>query len=307
MYYSDYDIANPSDTPRWVGFIPPIKSLWSNPVSQCLYNPKKRRLRLSPRGLFILTFILSLALSVLFMAIGDEDTLVGLGFPVIILVSIPIALFALMITVFFTCFIGTSLRLREKLELGMIDSLLPTPLPDRSFFRGMIFPSIISGLRACENFIAFFFGAVLPFLVTMVLIGIELSAAVSLLDLGSGLLPAIVLWIIAAPILMVFHFTLASGLYSMLLPTSMAVPISIGHVALVYGFSVLMRMTYHTFLEMIGPVGAVGIFVGEMVQIAILIGLAVLTDKIGVMVFARYRRPGFYEPEWASAAGLMGR
>ena len=300
-WFSTYDIANPDTPPWWVGLIPSMRRLWQNPVAQFNY----RRGKLIRYPLILVSFAGSLVISLLlnfnFTFIKDEDISLQMGFWVTmflpIVVAMPVGVFRILIS----CLVGTSILLRRRLEAGMLNQVLPTPLSDARILNGELFRSMVSGLVVLEMVLGLSIGLTLGFLLVM---GRSFLAS-SVIDINEFALwlPTILLWFIAAPILMTFLFTYASGLYSLMMPTVIAVPIALGHIALTVGFTSLMRFTYHAILSGPEP-GTLVFFIGELLQVGVLAGIIVLTARIGVMVFARYRRPGFFETEWSSAAGL---
>jgi hypothetical protein len=301
-YYSTYDIANPDDPPWWVTLFPPFRNLWENPVAQRAYKRgKTARFPVLP-VVFIGSLVFSLALNLVFKGLlgGESETAAALGFTVTVWGPIPLIAAIIGLRVFFTCLVGTSIRIRRRIENGSLQDIFPLPVSDSRIFFGGLFPSLVEGLVEWEYLVGLCLGLLPGFLIIWGGLLDQPGISGILDDYASGI--SVMLALIPLYFFMVFVFTFSSGLASIFLPILPAIITAIVQSLLILGLAGLFWMTW-VFFYPPGMVAWPGL--GCLLLAVFLSGVTWLTGRIGVMAFARYRRPGFYEPSWSSAAGMI--
>jgi len=305
MSYSDYEIVEPKPPPLWVYHLPPLKRIWDNPISQQLYKPVKFRYIPPPLAGFFAAFALSFFLNVIFQSEPFEDSgsLAGLTLSLGV-TSAGIAVYA-SVRIIINALVMNPMRIRRLIDNHTLDSWMSMPLDDTTLFHSLNFPSLMGCLKAYENVVAVYAGLVVPFLIFSYKNGVGIGQILSSAEIYSTAPASYAVWIIFLPLILALHLTLAAGLYSYLLHQSHAIAVAVAHVAVCFGFTALARMTWFAAFPSENLTDIPIVIAGELLCVAILIGLAWLTGRIGSMVFARFRRPGFYEEEWASAAGLV--
>jgi hypothetical protein len=300
--YSDYDIADPPEPPGWLQLFPPLQNQWMNPVSQRLFP----RVRKGPLPASLVTLLIGLAISLTVNIVlrreefGESRWYAG----AVVTVAIPIsaAIFIAFIRITLASLVGNVVFIRRLFERGTVAQWLTVPLSDTDLFNGIRFRSVISGLRSIEHIYALAIGVIVPF----VLLNGFLPSEDFISDFGILYGYILILWALAGPLVYLYLLAGAAALYSINLPVAIAATASVAHTAFAFLFAWLIRLVAVSSILPDMDVGNPMRIILELLTIAILYGLAVLTSRIGVMVFARYRRPGFYEPEWASAAGMRG-
>ena len=305
MLYSDYEIIEPKPPPSWVYYLPSLKNIWDNPISQHLYKPIRHQFIPPPIMGFLAAFGLSLFLNLIFQneVFEDSATLASLSLS-LGATSAAIGLYA-SIRIIINSLVFNPLRIRSLIERHTIDSWLSLPLNDTTLFHSLNFPSIVSCLKAYENVIAIYVGLVIPFYIFTLGNGIKFGEIFSTAEISSTLPASYAVWAIFLPLVLSLLLTNASGLYSFIIQGPYNAAFAVTHFAICWGLMYLIRMTWLSIFPADDLIDIPKVVAGELISVLIMIGLAWLTGRIGVMVFARFRRPGFYEEEWSSAAGMV--
>jgi len=305
MLYSDYEIVEPKPPPSWVYYLPSLKNIWDNPISQHLYKPIKHQFIPPPIMGFLTAFGLSFFLNIIFQNEVFEDSgplaMLSLSLGA---TSACIAFYA-SVRIIISALIFNPVRIRALIESHTIDSWLSLPLTDATIFHSLNFPSFVSCLKAYENVIAIYVGLVIPFFIFTLGNGIKFGEIFSTAEISSTLPASYAVWAIFLPLVLSLLLTNASGLYSFIFQGPYNTAFTIVHFAICGGLTYLIRMTWFAIFPAENLVDMPKVVAGELVSVLIMIGLAWLTGRIGVMVFARFRRPGFNEEEWSSAAGMV--
>jgi len=300
--YSDYDIANPPEPPGWLQFIPALQSQWMNPLSQRL-SP---RIRKGPLPMSLMTLLIGLAISATVNLVlrANQDLFMQwyAGWYVTVVIPVWAALIVVFIRISLGSLVGNIIFVRRLFERGTVAQWLTTPLSDVDLFNGVKYRSVISGMRSIEHVYALAVGVIIPFILLNGFLPDDPVTGDFVIAHGS----VMVIWMLAGPFVYLHLVTGAAMLYSINLPFAIAGTSAVAHTAFAFLFTWLIRLVIlSTIMKDVG-VDDPMMLILELLSVAILYGLAVLTSRIGIMVFARYRRPGFYEPEWASAAGMRG-
>ena len=302
-FYAIYDIANSTRPPWWVMLVPAFRHIWELPVAQKEYG----RVKPSRFPVIVITFIsaglISLAVNIIFRLSQGFDDLTMTAFSMSFTVYIPIGILIVISSfrIFFICLVGSVMRFRKRLESRAIESYYALPITDRGMYFGVLFPGIIRGLSVMENLIGISAGLFAGFFLVNGFVTNDWDYKMpDLLTLGS-------LFIMTIIFFSVFVYTYTAGLFSIYLPVFPAVFASVLHLFIFYGLATfgLMTMGMLTFLTRWGGADLASIIFSWIALILYGAFITWLTSQVGVMIFARRRRPGFYEPEWASGSGMV--
>jgi len=304
MLYSDYEIVEPKPPPMWVYHLPALKRIWDNPISQQLYKPVRYRFIPPPAVGFLSAFVLSLFLNTVFQSEPFEDAAPIAGLSLSVGVTSALIAFYACVRIVIMSLAMNPLRIRRLVANQTLTSWLSLPLTDTTLFHSLNFPSFMGCLKAYENVLAVYAGLIIPFMLFSFSNGIVIGAIFSSADITSTLPASYAVWVIFLPLILSIHLTLTSGLYSYILRGPNTVVASILHFGACCLLAFLARMAWFSSFPTDNLEDIPMVIAGELVAVLIMFGLGWLTGRIGVMVFARFRRPGFYEEEWASAAGL---
>lgn len=308
IHDSEMDLSWAEPPPVWVQWIGPLSAIWGNPVFQRRYLLRKMSPSLGTRRAFIAGVVLSSALNVFLRIIAGDDAL-WLGFSLTIL--IPGFIFSSIgfVRIFSSSMIHTPNELRFEISSGTSGTLLTTPLTDSEIFFAECISGIMRALGAFEESVSLITGLAIPFLLVM----------------SDHLLPAaremgIILfwWIIVAIMILIITGLLhllgaySSGNYAVRMPLVWSAPVAILHA---YGGWVFWSILFFAgliplagWLAQFNSAGTLLFFlICTVYQLFLVSFLTTLMAYHGVNAFSRARRPGFYEPEHASAAGLEAR
>lgn len=307
IHDEEFDLVWADPPPRWMESFPLLIDWWGNPIFQRRYVIWRLRPAFGVLQSFLIGIGFSLILNIIIIAaVGGTESL-ELGFIVSVVLPAVIALGFMSVRFFTSCLIGTPLELRRELFSGMLGAVLATPQGDRKVFIAECMSGLMRGLGALEEVLAMLAGLVIPYLVLM---------SPRLLPLMAEQGVTIFWWLVLFFLVFIIYLmsivliTFAAGLYSVIMPIVLTIPATLAHVVLVTLGSLLalilaigMIFTY-AHLE---PNDLVLLLLIALLEVGVMALMTTLTVHWGVMAFARARRPGYYEPERCTAAGLLKR
>ncbi len=308
FYDQEFDLTNSDPPPAWVEMIGPMTELWGNPVFQRRYLRWRLYPTFGTKKAFIIGLLSSLAVNIFFRFVTEPSLSIGLGFLVTIVAPIIVISAFMGMRLFTQCVVGTPLELRRELTSGMLGSLLSTPIPDSKIFYAECVAGIMRGLGALEEIVAMMVGLAIPFLIVM---------SPQMLEYASEVGIAMVWWIVFAVLVgMIYVVTnimivFAAGLYSVILPIFATIPATLLHAYAILSANILFigflisRLTRFEAVRNAEPLMILLPF--ALVLLIIMVIETRITAYCGLMAFAKARRPGFYEPERTTAAGLLRR
>jgi hypothetical protein len=301
----EFDLLWAEPPPQWMEGIGPLMEYWGNPIFQRRYLLNRVTPAFDPLWALSVGFWLSLAIN-LFLAFCAGESALGLGVLVTLVIPGSIALAIMSVRMFTSCLLATPLELKRELHSDALGPILTTPISDSRIFFAEVASGIMRGLGAVEEVLAILIGLTGGYLLGMCwqLWPIVHEAGIVAVWLAvfciMGLIAAIQLLVLTA---------LAAGLYAIVLPVGVAVAATLVHVvicALISPFLFLFPLD--AIAEMSGglTMDPVLVLLGfAFLEIVVLAVATTVTGRLGVRAFATARRPGYYEPEMSTAAGLL--
>lgn len=306
IHDDEFDLTWADPPPEWIQAIDPLLEFWGNPIFQRRYVLWRLKPTFGIGKSFIIGFIASLLLNLFFMFVTDKESALNVGFWATI--AIP-GLTVIAITggrLFINSIVGTPLEMRRELSSGVLESIYTTPIPDQKIFFAECVAGIMRGFGAIEEILAMVAGLVLPYLIVM---SPQLWPHVA----SQG--PAAIWWlvllfmIVVIVIQLIILSSLSAGFMSLQVPILVTIPatllVSLFWIGLVLWISFkLLTISYvQSFMVNIDPL--VGYLGAATLAIIILMFACALTGYMGVVAFAKARRPGYYETDRKNAAGFL--
>ncbi len=308
IYDEEFDLTWADSPPGWVELIGPIHELWGNPVFQRRYVIWRLKPAFGVRNSFFIGFAASLVINLLFRFVTDEEQALGLGFLVTVIVPAIVVLAFSGTRFFASCLIGTPMELRRELYSGMLGALLATPLSDAKIFLSECIAGIMRGLGAMEEVGAMIIGLLIPFIIVMWPQLWGIAGAGGIMTVWWAVFLIMVLCI---PVVLNVMTTFAAGMYAILFPVSLAIPATVAHIWLLFmvplagaGWILGLLVKIESLSDLDPLIALLSIVTFELI---VLTAMTALTAHLGVLAFARARRPGYYEPERATAARFLVR
>jgi len=306
IHDEEFDLTWADPPPTWIENVGPLLEFWGNPIFQRRYVLWQMQPTMGIRSAFIVGFGLSLVLNLLFRFLAEDDEYLELGFLTTIVLPGLIVFAVTGIRLFLTSLVGTPLELRLELYSGALGAILSTPLNDARIYYAECISGLLRGLGAMEEVLSMLAGLIVPFIAVMFP---ELWAYAE--AMGIELFWWVVLCLMAIVIIIQLNvlITFAAGLYSMLVPVVATVPATLVHILVFAGATVwielwclekLMGFNFMLNVDLL----AIFLLLGVMLIVTIAL-FTVLTANFGVKVFAKSRRPGYYEPDGLNAAGFL--
>lgn len=302
-----FDLTWADPPPPWMENFAVLLEWWGSPIFQRRYVIWRLQPAFGVLQSFLIGIGISLVLNIIILTAVEKESWLELGFAVSIALPAFIALAFMSVRFFMSCLIGTPLELRRELFSGMLGAVLATPQDDRKVFIAECMSGLMRGLGAMEEIASMLAGLIIPYIVLM-----SPQLLVLARDYGITVFWWLVLFVIVLLIMatMTFLSAFAAGLYAVLSPLALTIPATLGHVAvtLLASLSVLFLATVAILSAAdIDPDILVVLLIIAFLELGVMVLMTMLTSHWGVMAFARARRPGFYEPERATAAGLLKR
>jgi len=308
IHDSEFDLSWADPPPRWVEGFGPLVTLWGNPIFQRRYVIGRLEPTLGARKAFIVGLVCSLALNGFLYFVTDRQNAMELGLLVTIALPGGIAVCFTGLRLFLTCLIATPLEFRREVGEEQLGAILSTPISDSQVFFGECISGLMRGLGAIEEVIALLAGLVIPYLLLMSPIFWPIVKEAGIHAVWWAVLFGLVVIMLA---LLLVITSVAAGLYSVVMPVVATVPATFFHVFILVAGSMYMgnrlvdafaRLAHIQYVYILVRFLSLGVF--EISAMALILAM---TSHFGVLAFARARRPGYYEPERATAAGLYRR
>ena len=304
----EFDLTWADPPPLWVENVGPLMDVWGNPIFQRRYVLWRLAPSLGAFKAFVVGLLFSLVLNAFLLFVTEKEEAAGLGFLVTVAIPGGLAVTFTGVRLFVSCMVATPREFRTELAADMLGPILTTPMSDSKVYFAECLSGLMRGLGAIEEVVALLVGLLLPYLLLMSPVLLPYA-----LDAGIESLWWIVLFgmFLLAIILLLVLSTLAAGLYAIMLPVAATVPVAMFHVLVIWlgtsfvGFWAVGVVS--RFVRLLGSEPLVYLLTATTLEILSLALFTVLTGHLGVLAFARARRPGYYEPERATAAGLFLR
>jgi len=311
---SEYEISNAPTPPWWVRMFPVFRRIWEIPVTQYLFKNQLKALSGKPLIITLVVLVYAIGINLLLLKIkvatleqtGDEFQAVSGGFYFGVYLPLIAMFFVSLVAIIDNVFLKATLKIRKIVESGTIHSWLDLPITDSGLYNAILFRSNIFNLRRCESIIYIVPAIIIPFLLfqysTMKIYPDDFY------ELLSGTyFHAAFPWLVAGPFLFSSITLYSEGIFLFRFSWGVAMSFSLVCIAACAGLTLLVRKVLVSMLIDPGmQASSMNNFYVELITIAFLFFIAFLLRKIGEFQFSRFRRPGFYEPEYASASGLGG-
>ena len=313
MFHDEqYDLIWADPPPKWVAGSSLLLELWNNPIFQRRFVLRRLVPFFGPRKAFFIGLGLSLVLNLIMLkgVPGNEAVLAGLGvsvgFPAMLMLA------QTSIRVFATCLVATPVEFRSELGANLLGPILATPLSDSKLFYAECLSGLFRSLGAIEELVAMLGGLALSWLIVMGPGLYSIAAETGKITLWYVFL--IVVGLAAVGVVLMLPAilgSLAAGLYSVNFPLIATTATTFVHVSLIFlGSNTLGFWLGGLAVGMgSGRSGGMILFfvIVWLVHVAVMGTFIYITGRLGVLALARARRPGYYEPERSTAAGLFLR
>jgi hypothetical protein len=304
------DLTWADPPPKWVTSFGVLHDLWQNPIFQRRYVLRRLTPFFGLTRSFIIGAVLSVLLNIIMLKAGEGKEALESGFYLSVAVPAGLILVTVGARMFINCLVATPVEFRSELGANLLGPVLATPLSDSKIYHAECFAGLFRSLGAVEETGSMLAGLILGWIVigSPVLIGLasqtgKIAIVYVLLILIGILALAIVL---ALPAIMA---SLAAGLYSIVTPLPATAAVTFAHVSLVWILSAWLGL-WLAELATKGRLFAISeiaffLVTAWVIHVAVMISVSYITARLGVMALARARRPGYYEPERSTAAGLF--
>ncbi len=304
---SIYGISNEVPLPWWIERNPWLQHLIYNPIfqryMQKMYKPPVLN---EVKGLIaaILCFI---GLLIYYKA-NSEDPEIGQQL-FVMLSLVPFGLLAAVgfIRELVICIVSAPFHMRQEIGSLRMNAVLATPLYDSEIFFSIPYQVLLRSWASHAGTIVFFIIFCISTYSVVLINGWGYFEHFRNLEGEESTIPARLVTLAVQCALFLNLACLAGSMYGVRYGVLRSIVFTVAHVGIAFLFTLL----FHYISTMIvsgdaGPLDFSWQTVGvDGFNTLFLLLVVWLTGRIGVMIFARYRRPGFFEPEYASASGLQ--
>ena len=335
---SEYGLYNQKPMPWWMGKFSSLRRLWFNPVFQRNYQRSRVKQIIKPKHALYTGLGLSILLSIVTLSIGravraESGSIVEIIFFTAFVGPISLMYIIFYIRMFIVCVISTPIEMKKDIGDNTAYPILTTPLRDSDLFYAECLPNFVRGLEILESYISLSIGLLIPCAVIAFFSLIFTDLEITDLTMKAGIMFVVAFQTTVNVVLMMLLLSLASGLYTIWLPTFSAVAATLVHYWTVssianiiptlfggtfgglWGLGSLFNMppTYGTMQPTPYGLNPYVSFFGTFFfyLLITMIGKIVITwifliwtTYLGKSEFSKLRRQGYYEPEFSNAAGL---
>jgi hypothetical protein len=304
---SIYGISNEVPLPWWIERNPWFQQLIYNPIFQRDMQRRYKSPVLNELKGLIAAILCFIGLLVYYKA-NSEDPEIGQQLFVVLSV-VPFGLLAAVgfVRELVICLVSAPLTMRQEIGSLRMNAVLATPLYDSEVFFSIPYQVLLRSWASHAGTIVFFIIFWISTYSVVLVNGWGYFEHFRIMDGDESTIPLRLVFLAVQCALFLHLACLAGSMYGVRYGVLRSIVLTVAHV----GIAFLFMLLFHYVSTMIFP-GDVGPLefswqtVGVDVFNTLFLLLVVwLTGRIGVMIFARYRRPGFFEPEYASASGLQ--
>jgi len=306
IHDTEFDLQWADEPPGWVFYVGSLIEVWGNPVFQRRYVRWRLRPALGARRAFIVGIVMSFLLNLFIIMMADIGDRLSIGFFATVAIPMIIIVTLGSIRFFVSCLIGTMNELRRELHGDMLGALLATPVDDAKVFFSECIAGIMRGLGAIEEILAMAAGLIIPFLILHSPLLMIRVAELGILSLWWFVFIIMMMIILG---MLLLNLTYASAAYAIKLPIGWALPAVIMHI--------LLTIAAGLYIGGIIIAALLQFEIFQSVHYLVLLLIAALIDLLllwinnlsmgiyGVRTLANARRPGYYEPDRMTAAGML--
>lgn len=307
MLFNDiYGISREVPLPWWIERNPLLDWLVYNPIFQLHMKKKYKPPVVNGLKGFIAGILYFIAIFWVFRMKNDDPEVGSRYFLALFLLPVLVLAVAGFVRTMLLCLIAAPRDMRREIESYRMHSVLSTPISDSDIFFSNAYQVLLRSMAANIGTLVFLIILVVPSMIVVTVNGWSLLEFFSI-ELGvSGTIPIRMVLLFFGCTLYIYITCLAGTMYAIHFPAFSATVATVSHIALALFFTLLVTVVAGSAIL---PNANHLLFTWDTVWVegfnAILLLLITwLTGRLGVMTFARYRRPGFFEPEFASASGL---
>lgn len=304
---SIYGISNEVPLPWWIERNPWLQHLIYNPIFQRDMQKRYKPSVLNEVNGLIAAILCFIGLLIYYKRCSGDPEIAQQLF--VVLSVIPFGLLAAIgfIRELVICLVSAPFHMRQEIGSLRMNAVLATPLYDSEVFFSIPYQVLLRSWASHRGTIVFF---IIFWISTYSLVLINgWSYFDHFKDLygDESTIPLRLIFLALQCALFLNLACLAGSMYGVRYGVLRSIVLTMAHV----GIAFLFMLLFHYISTMIFPGDAgpldfswqtVGV---DMFNTLYLLLVVWLTGRIGVMTFARYRRPGFFEPEYASASGLQ--
>ncbi len=310
----EYGLRKSKPLPRWMGRIPVLRNLWSNPVLQRSYLRSRVGGTVKPGLAFKAAFVFSLAAN--FLALLNDDPVAALDVGFLSGLAIPMGA-VLLITfarMFIICLVAVPLEIAREFRHGDTNPIFTTPISTRDICYGVCLGSFFRGLEIIGSLLALLGGLSIPFAFFFMMPSLLQGQAASWLPAAIFLILGTV-WLFSGLIIMMLLLSLAGGMYAISYPVLGAILTTMVYYLVIRQVADGIGSTFHNVFAMPAVLGLAQDLMSHGVGLKEIIGLAVrtaaaaagcyITGQMAVAAFARMRR-SFRRPGELGTSGAYG-
>lgn len=304
---SIYGISNEVSLPWWIERNPWLQQLIYNPIFQrCMQRRYKPPVLNEVKGLIaaILCFI---GLLIYYKTYSEEREISQQLF--VVLSVVPFGLLAAIgfIRELVICVVSAPLNMRREIGSLRMNALLATPLYDSEIYFSIPYQVLLRSWASHTGTIVFLIIFWISTYSVILINGWGYFEQFQNLYGDESTIPLRLIFLAVQCALLLNLACLAGSMYGVRYGVLLSIVLTVAHVGIAFLFTLLFHyISAMVFPGDIGPLNFSWQTVGvDGFSTLYLLLVVWLTGRIGVMTFARYRRPGFFEPEYASASGLQ--
>jgi hypothetical protein len=308
IHDDEFDLTWADPPPAWVEAFGPLLEFWGNPIFQRRYVMWRLKPMFGPKKSFLIGLGVSFIINLFLLLVAEKELALEIGFWVTVAAPGIVIITVTSIRIFISSLVGTPLEMRRELFSGMLGAVLTTPMSDEKIFFAECISGLMRGFGAMEEVISMLIGLVVPFIVLM---SPQLWPYVKAEGPASFWWFVLLLIAIIILIQVLLLASLSAGLMAIQLPVVATVPATLINTGLWFSVFSLIASWIAVFTMRFEPVRnldilAIYLGIGTFLIASLTVACAV-TGYLGVVAFAKARRPGWYGHERVNAAGLMSR
>ena len=306
LFNEIYGITNEIPLPWWIARNPLLEWLVFNPIFQLHMKKKHKRPVVDGLRGFIAGVVYFVAIFLFFRNSNDDPEVGSRYFIALFILPTLVLIGAGFVRSMLVCLVTAPMDMRREIESYRMHSILPTPISDAGIYFSNAYQVLMRAMASNVGTLTFLLTLVIPSMIVISANGWSIYEFFYY-DFGeSGTIPVQMIFLFFFCTLFLYLTCLAGTMYAINLPAFAATVATVAHVGGTLLFMVLLsliaRMTVLTGVDLFFSTWQAMLL--ESFNLLLLILITWLTGRLGVMTFARYRRPGFFEPEYAGASGL---
>ncbi|MCX6645701.1 MAG: hypothetical protein NTY09_05005 [bacterium] len=307
LFNEIYGIENEIPLPWWIGRNPLLEWLVFNPIFQ-LHMKKKYKPPIvnELRGLIagILYFV---AIYIVFKINNDDPEVGPRIFIGLFLVPTAVLIITGYLRTIAVCLASAPREIRREIESMRMMAISTTPISDAGIYFSNAYQILFRAMGAYIGILTFLITLGIPSMIVVTVNGWNPNELFYLEQAPKFMTYFQIVVIFSYCTVYLYLTCFAGTMYGINMAAFPAMIATVAHVALIFLFTTILFLI--SIIRMGGEFmhphyTGWDIILLEGFNLLLLLLITWLTGRLGVIFFARYRRPGFFEPEFASASGL---